>query len=344
MDSNQHILSVIVVALNEARHIARLKTSIDALRRPSSVTVETVLVDGGSSDGTAQRAQEAGFKTVLELPGANIPTCRNSGVRAAAGDWLAFVDGDCELAPDWLEQAAPLLRKEDRIVLGWPVSPPEPSTWVQDAWHAHWVFKNVHYEDLGDTRVIRQEGFRMVTTRNMLLHRTVWDAVGGFDEALETGEDTDFVFRAYQKGIAVLGLPTLKVVHHADPATWSAFFRQQLWHANRRSYRKIARHSGMKVGGRAPLYTFAFALALLGMAATPVLLAVTRSAWPLLLALPFAAITIGPAAVISRRARRPFLLLPLVGIYTAYGLARTADLLGLSPAKPSWKSPAAAKP
>ena len=66
-------LSIIVVALNEARHIARLKDSIDHLSNPDRIDIETILIDGGSRDDTANLAKQAGFGKVIRLPGASIP-------------------------------------------------------------------------------------------------------------------------------------------------------------------------------------------------------------------------------------------------------------------------------
>jgi GT2 family glycosyltransferase len=329
-------LTVIVVALNEGGQLQRLMNSIRNLRRPKSVSVETILVDGGSSDGTVLQAREAGFTKVLELPGSNIPICRNRGASESTGRWLAYVDADCEVAEDWLEQALPLLGDYGEIVLGWPAEPPDPATWVQSAWKAHWASKNPRTEILDGRTVVRHEGFRMVTTRNMLVARSVFEKLGGFDEELATGEDTDFVFRAYLQGIPVLGLPALRVVHYGEPATLSAFFRQQLWHANRASYQRIMKKTGGRIGGNAPLFTVAFAaataLALAGMA-----LALAGRVVGALLLIPLTVLVLGPSLIIAGRARNLRLIAPLSALYTAYGAARSLDLLGLSRRKESWK-------
>jgi len=192
-------------------------------------------------------------------------------VREAAGDWLAFVDADCELADDWLERAAPLLAGADKIVLAWPARPPEPMTWVQSAWLFHWLNKNRKMENWNGREVVKEEGFRLATTRNMIFTRAVFDGMKGFNEELSTGEDTDFAFRAYMAGIPVLGLPSLRVFHHGEPRTIVQFYRQQVWHANRRSYEHIKKISGGKVGGNAPVFSALFlvcvALAIAGVAA-----------------------------------------------------------------------------
>ena len=330
------MISIVAVAFNEARHVARLQQSIARLVRPSDIAVESLLVDGGSTDGTAAFAVAAGFTRVLELPGASIPVCRNRGVAAATGTWIAFVDADCELAPDWLACAFPLMCRERPLLLGWPAAPPEPMNWLQRAWFIHWTCKNPAREDWHGVPVVRAEGFRLATTRNMLLHREVFDHLGGFNEQLHTGEDTDFAFRAYMAGIPVLGVPGLRVWHHAEPATLRQFFRQQLWHANRRSYEHIRRLSGGRIGGNAPRFTWLFLLCF-AVALAGVVGAVSFSLAVLVLLLPLLMLIFGPALLIGWRARKPTIVLPLGVIYFVYGLARSIDLLGWHRQKPSWK-------
>lgn len=202
-----HCVSIVAVSLNEERFVARLQAAVDALKRPTGVDVETVLVDGGSRDGTVATARSAGFTQIIELPGASIPVCRNAGLRAAKGDWIAFLDADCEPTPDWLDEAAFFLMREPNVILGWPASPTEPMTWVQAAWSFHWAQKNPAWEERHGHRVVVREGFRMVTTRNMLVPCAVADRLRGFNEELTTGEDTDFVFRADRAGIPVGAFP-----------------------------------------------------------------------------------------------------------------------------------------
>ena len=332
-----HSLSILVVAYNEAPHIAQLKQAIDSLERPGDITVETILIDGGSCDKTVDCARTSGFDQVLVLPGASIPVCRNAGLKAATGDWIAFLDADCEPLPDWLEQAAFFLERETEAILGWPAQPPEPMTWVQAAWLFHWSHKNPSMDQRHGRAVVTQGGFRLVTTRNLVMHASVAVRLNGFNEDLPTGEDTDFAFRASQAGIPVWGVPALRAVHHGEPATLGAWFRQQLWHANRKSYRHILKLSGGKVGGNAPLFTALYLGTLIvGLVGLAGLVGQGHPAFAALL-LPWPALILGPALRLCQRAGSWRFLPGLCILYAAYGLARVIDLLGLHPAKPSWK-------
>ncbi len=338
MPAMNHTLSIIVVALNEARHIHRLKQAIDTLKCDPPVSIETILVDGGSRDGTVEAAKRIGFSRVIVLPGANIPVCRNAGLKAATGNWIAFLDADCEPARDWLQQAFPLLSSEKQIIIGWPVVPPSPGTWVQTAWRIHWMHKNPRLETwLGHPAVIR-DAFRLITTRNMLMTRAAAETLDGFDENLPTGEDTDFVFRAYHRKMTLLGLPSLRVTHHGEPATLKEFYRQQTWHANRTSYRKIMGEQAGRNGGNAPRFAAMFLIfALLFIAGCAASL-LTGTALFLILLLPLPVLVAGPAALIAARAKAYRWWPALCILYAAYGLARALDLSGFHRKKISWKA------
>jgi GT2 family glycosyltransferase len=217
------------------------------------------------------------------------------------------------------------------------VHPPESGNWIQRTWHAHWHHKNTAVQG-GEPAPVTAGAFRLITTRNMLFNRALLDVVPSFDETLTTGEDTDFAFRASQAGCEVVALPSLRVTHLGEPATLRQYFRQQLWHANRKAYSTILKSSGGKSGANAIFFSLAF-LASLGLAALGLALALVLS-------------PVGPAPARPPRARhqsgrppssptapiRPLLFFRLTVLYFLYGIARSVDLVGLSPRKKSWKS------
>ncbi|HEX6616153.1 MAG TPA: glycosyltransferase [Gemmatimonadales bacterium] len=96
--------SVIIPARDAAGSIAPLITAVRR-QQPTGWSVEIVVVDDGSSDGTADAARAAGA-TVVELGarsgGGNPAAARNRGAMAAQGDPLVFLDADCMPADDWL--------------------------------------------------------------------------------------------------------------------------------------------------------------------------------------------------------------------------------------------------
>ncbi len=332
----QHVLSVMVVALNEERHIPGLMESLSRLHLPEGWSLETILIDGGSHDDTVEAARTAGFDECHVHPGVSIPVCRNHALRLARGSVLAFLDGDCVPDPDWIQQAAPWLTKSHPVLMGYPVRPSENGNWIQRSWHAHWHHKNTAHTE-NSTAPITTDAFRLITTRNMLFNRALLGRIPSFDETLTTGEDTDFAFRASQAGCEVVALPSLRVAHLGEPSTLKEYYRQQLWHANRKAYATILKSSGGRSGANAIFFSVCF-LGGLVLAAAGLVLSILLSPWALLLLLPLAAVTVFPALLIADRANSPVLFFRLIILYFLYGLARSIDLIGLSPRKKSWKS------
>ncbi len=97
-------LSVVIPAFNEEKYIERCVGSIALALEVHAAKMadkEIIVADNNSTDATAEIAQRAGAKVVFESIN-HISRARNAGAGAATGDWLLFVDADCELHADTL--------------------------------------------------------------------------------------------------------------------------------------------------------------------------------------------------------------------------------------------------
>ena len=83
-------ISVIVPTLNEARHLPQALLSLN-----SATNVETIVVDGGSADGTRGIAERSGCRLLRTLPGRALQM--NAGAQAANGTILLFLHADSRL-------------------------------------------------------------------------------------------------------------------------------------------------------------------------------------------------------------------------------------------------------
>ena len=109
-------ISVIVPARNEESSLPRLLMSLsDGAEQP----YEIIVVDDGSTDATAQIAQELGARVVTPEP---LPTdwkgkpwaCQ-SGAQMATGDWLLFLDADTWFEQDGYQRILPLTDNPDEV-------------------------------------------------------------------------------------------------------------------------------------------------------------------------------------------------------------------------------------
>ena len=100
-------VSVIIPLYNKALHVRNALTSIS---RQSYEDWEGIVVDDGSTDGSAEVAASFPDKRfrIIRQPNAGPGAARNRGITEARGQYLAFLDADDEWFPDYLDTAVRL--------------------------------------------------------------------------------------------------------------------------------------------------------------------------------------------------------------------------------------------
>jgi len=104
-------ISVVIPAHNRAAVIQR---SLDSVLRQTRPAQEIIVVNDGSSDDTAsvcEKMSGAGVRIVTLAEKNGAQKARNAGIRAAAGDWIAFQDSDDEWLPQKLAKQVARLRE-----------------------------------------------------------------------------------------------------------------------------------------------------------------------------------------------------------------------------------------
>ncbi len=98
----EHLVSVVIPAHNSRRYIV---PALDSILSQKHRPLEILVVDDGSTDSTAEIVREfAGEVRLIEQEQSGHPAARNTGIRAAAGEFLAFLDHDDIWSPDKLER------------------------------------------------------------------------------------------------------------------------------------------------------------------------------------------------------------------------------------------------
>lgn len=96
---NTSLVSVIIPAHNSGQH---LRATIESVLAQTYPHYELIVVDDGSSDGTPDLAASYSGVRVIRQPQSGHPVARNTGIRAAHGAWLAFLDHDDLWTPEKL--------------------------------------------------------------------------------------------------------------------------------------------------------------------------------------------------------------------------------------------------
>lgn len=112
-------IGLVVIGRNEGDRLRNCLLSV--VKRAQKV----VYVDSGSTDGSADTARAIGVEVVeLDMTnGFTAARARNKGfshLRDMAPElaYVQFVDGDCEVMPDWLERAAQFLDVHHEVEIG----------------------------------------------------------------------------------------------------------------------------------------------------------------------------------------------------------------------------------
>lgn len=207
-------ITVVVPCRNEEDALRACLSSLLA-QEPPAPRHEIIVVDGGSTDGTARLAERMGVKLLHD--GANGPSgARNIGIRHARGDIVAFTDADCVPSSDWLTRIAEVFAEDERVagVAGALRMPRE-------------TFLGRLEDD--EARAL----YRGFITSNVAYRRDVLLGLGGFDESLQCAEDYDLAWRALDAGYRVVHDPR-PVVMHAPPEVAGPLRRylaKQMWYA-----------------------------------------------------------------------------------------------------------------
>ena len=264
-------ISVVIPAYNAESTIAQA-VSASLAQATGSLEVEVIVVDDGSSDGTAEVAESAGAK-VIRQDNAGPASARNAGWQSAKGRFICFTDADCIPSADWVLH---LLEGFTDSHVGAVAGSYDIAN--SNSWLARWV----HWEIM--RRHDRMPGsVRAFGSYSLAIPRYVLEATGGFDSAYRSasGEDNDLSYRILKAGWQIAFRPRAKVAHRHPEKLWR-YLRDQYRHGFWRA--KLYKEHPDMVGGDD--YTLlrdrvepALILGIAGCAALT-LLGITSLFWP----------------------------------------------------------------
>jgi glycosyltransferase involved in cell wall biosynthesis len=304
------LVSFVIPVLNSERDIARCLYSIWRLHFPPE-GYEVIVIDNGSTDRTPHIVRELGLNSLV-VPNVHVSALRNQGVALAGGDFIAFVDADVELTPEWLHNGLAVFEDQRVVASGCFPGVPKEATWVQKAWDVH---------QRGRQRTCIPHPVAWLPSMNLIVRRKDFLAISGFNEQLETTEDVDLCYRLERRG-TILWNPAMEATHWGEARDLRTFWRKERWRSIgnlRGALSHELRWDELPSLGY-PLYVFCSGLFFL-IGSVVDLWSGQFILIPLslmLLILP----ALGLALNTVRLAKRPALTLKLFLLYFLYGLAR----------------------
>jgi GT2 family glycosyltransferase len=212
----ERAVAVVVIGRNEGERLAK------CLRSLVGVSRQVVYVDSGSRDGSVELAARAGVEVVAldsSMP-FTAARARNAGVERLvqlwpAAEFVQFVDGDCELEPDWLAIGLHHLRQSTReaVVFGRCREQYRDASVYNLLCDLEWDVPLGPAQECGGNTMTRLLAFR---------------EVGGFDAALIAGEEPDLCWRLLRAGWHVTAVPAPMVRHDAALRSFGQWWRRSV--------------------------------------------------------------------------------------------------------------------
>ena len=191
------LVSVVMPAYNAEEHIAGSLESILAQTHPN---VEIIVVDDGSTDDTESVVRKtAPSAKYVRIKNSGPAAARNEGNRHARGKYLAFLDADDLWHPRKLELQVEYLERHPDIGAVFCM-------WCETfkgESDIDWKGKQHFEEPLGLSIVPERSGWlypdllldTIIHTSSVILHKSLFEQLGGFNESLTIGEDYDLWIR-----------------------------------------------------------------------------------------------------------------------------------------------------
>jgi GT2 family glycosyltransferase len=208
-------VSVVVCSHNGA---TTLEETCRALTRLDYPDYEVIVVDDGSTDATADIARRHGFR-VISTDNRGLSSARNTGLGAARGEIVAYLDDDAYPDAHWLTYLAYAYASGDYAGVGGPNLPP-PDDGPIAAGVADAPGNPTHV-------LISDSEAEHIPGCNCSFRKDALEAVGGFDERFwVAGDDVDVCWRLRERGWR-LGFSAPAMVWHHRRRSVRAYWRQQ---------------------------------------------------------------------------------------------------------------------
>jgi glycosyltransferase involved in cell wall biosynthesis len=218
------LVSIVVPVHNGARFLGQ---ALESILAQDYSPLEIVVVDDGSDDGSAVIARSLGVRC-LSQPRGGAASALNAGIAASSGELIGFLDHDDLMAPGSVSaRARPLLAQPDLgYVRGYVQVFLEPGAPPAER------FSGNHWDEPGP----------IPGPTSMLVRRSVFDVVGGYDPSFAICHDADWLLRARRSLVRGDVLPELVAYYRQHETNLTRDFAA----TQAEMFRVLRSHSGAR--------------------------------------------------------------------------------------------------
>src|SRR3989441_5569230 len=209
-------VSVVVCTYNGARTI---RDCLEGLARLAYPDYEVIVVDDGSTDATAAIAQEYDCH-LIRTANRGLANARNTGLKAATGEIVAYIDDDAYPDPHWLTYLAATFMSTSYAGVGGPnLAPPGDGPIAECVARA--PGRPVHV-------LLTDREAEHIPGCNMAFRKSCLEEINGFDPQFRAaGDDVDVCWRLQERGWTLAFHPAAMVWHHHRKSL-RAYWKQQI--------------------------------------------------------------------------------------------------------------------
>jgi len=177
-------ISVIIPTYNRYEVLKRALASVFAQSHQAN---EIIVVDDGSDDKTSQITKYFPNITYIFQQNAGVSSARNTGIKSAKYEWIAFLDSDDEWHEDKLKEQVSLHENRNELLMSYT-----DEKWIRDAKEVKVAKKFAKVDaELFEASL----SHCIIAPSSVIMHKSLFASMGLFDESLEVCEDYDLWLR-----------------------------------------------------------------------------------------------------------------------------------------------------
>jgi glycosyltransferase involved in cell wall biosynthesis len=194
------MVSVIITTFNRRSYV---KPAVESVLAQDYADMEVLVVDDGSDDGSPEEAAGLPVRYVRKENG-GISSARNAGIALAQGDYIAFLDVDDLWKADKLSMQMSRMREAGALISY------TDEVWIRNGRRVNQGRRHRKYSGMIYEHCLP---LCIISPSSVVIHRSVFEDVGTFDESMPVCEDYDLWLRIACR-YPVLFIPKPLIIKH----------------------------------------------------------------------------------------------------------------------------------
>nr|WP_277872385.1 glycosyltransferase [Sulfurimonas lithotrophica] len=168
-----------------------LKRALKSVFSQKLLPIEVIVIDDGSNDNTSKIQNDFPQIKYLYQHNRGVSSARNTGIKKASCEWIAFLDSDDEWHPQKLQKQVEFHKNNPNILMSYT-----DELWIRDSKELKVPKK---FQKHGGEIFEKCLSHCIIAPSSALVHKSMFESIGIFDENLEVCEDYDLWLRVASK-------------------------------------------------------------------------------------------------------------------------------------------------